>query len=110
MIRLISPAGSEELAANCTPGAFRYYHNNPVSGIIDKENNYVQIQIDRRNQDLDIEEFVGQFVDPSKLPDSEYRRGGACDPDPNKSAQPNIMFLTSLQTGRQLILFGAKDE
>jgi hypothetical protein len=104
------PDGSAELAANCTPGADRFYHNNPVSGIIDKENNYIQIQIDRRNKDLGIEEFIGQFVDPSMLPDSEYRRGGACDPDPNKSAQPNIMFLTSLQTGRQLILFRGADE
>ncbi len=108
------PNGSAELSANCTPmtspSTDRLYHANPVSGFIDKENNFIKIQIDRTAKGLGVEEFVGQFVDPAQLPDPDYRMGGICSPDVAKSSQPNIMFLTSQQTGRQLILFRGKDE
>ncbi len=104
-------AGSAELSANCTNDPIdrkrRLYHNNPVAGIVDKDKNFIQIQIDRTAKGLGVEEFVGEFVDPSLLPDRTYREGGACNGD--GSGKPNIMFLTSLKTGRQLILFRGAD-
>ena len=103
--------GSAELSANCSMDALdrlrRPYHANPVAGIVDKEKNFIQIQVDRTAKGLGVEEFVGQFVDPDMLPDATYSLGGSCD-QPG-GAKPNIMFLTSQQTGRQLILYRGLD-
>lgn len=100
--------GSVELAVGCggNPATDRLYHANPVSGIVDKENNIIRIAIDRTSKGLGIEEYEGQFINPATLPEA-YIKGGVCSPDNSK--QPNIMFLTSLKTGRQLILFREAD-
>jgi hypothetical protein len=107
----IGPArGSVELAVGCsgTAAVDRLYHNNPVSGIVDKENNIIRISIDRTSKNLGIEEFVGQFINPDNLPpDTDFNIGGVCSSD--GTSKPNIMFLTSLQTGRQMILFRGAD-
>ena len=97
--------GSVELAAGCSgelPRADRYYHNNPVSGFVDKENNLIRISIDRTSKGLDIEEFEGMFISPELVPE-EYQFDGICSPGGDK--EPFFMYLTSLKTGRQLILF-----
>jgi hypothetical protein len=102
--------GSAELAVGCngTVTEDRLYHNNPVSGIIDKENNYIRITIDRTSKNLGVEEFEGQFINPDNMPPgTDFNIGGVCSSD--GSAKPNIMFLTSLQTGRQMILFRGAD-
>lgn len=103
--------GSVELAVNCfganDPADNRFYHDNPVSGIVDKENNFIHIFIDRTSKNLGIEEFNGKFINPEVLPE-DYAIGGACQPD-NKG-RPNFMFLTSVQTGRQVILFRDLDK
>ncbi|MCB0632255.1 MAG: hypothetical protein R2824_15570 [Saprospiraceae bacterium] len=104
------PNGSAELAVGCggNPATDRFYHANPVSGIVDKENNYIRILIDRTSKGLGIEEMVGQFINPDMLPpNTDYSTGGRCNPDGSK--KPNIMLLTSLQTGRQMILWRDAD-
>ena len=102
--------GSAELAVGCggTAAVDRLYHNNPVSGIVDKENNIIRISIDRTSKNLGVEEFVGQFINPENLPaGTDFNIGGRCSS--NGESKPNIMFLTSLQTGRQMILFRGLD-
>ncbi|MBK7870681.1 MAG: hypothetical protein IPJ74_08355 [Saprospiraceae bacterium] len=101
--------GSVELAAGCNPSSqFKLYHNNPVSGIIDREKNIIKITIDRTNKNLGKEDLVGQFINPENLPEGmDYNIGGICNPD--GKGRPNIMFLTSLQTGRQVILYRQAD-
>ena len=102
--------GSAELAAGCdgmVDTGDRFYHFNGVSGVVDKENNVIRISIDRTSKGLGIEDYEGQFIDPAQLPDPEYAIGGVCADD--DSSQPNIMFLTSVQTKRQMILFRQGD-
>ncbi len=102
--------GSVELAVGCsgTAAVDRLYHDNPVSGIVDKENNIIRISIDRTSKNLGVEEYEGQFINPNNLPaDTDYTVGGACSPD--GTSKPNIMYLVSKQTGRQLILFRGAD-
>ena len=94
--------GSVELAADCVPDANRLYHNNPVSGILDIENNYVSFEVDRTSKGLGVESYEGRFVVPGELP-LDYNIGGACTPD--GKVRDKIMLVTSLKTGRQLILF-----
>ncbi len=103
--------GSAELAVGCSntgPEEDRLYHNNPVTGIIDKENNIIRITIDRTSKNLGTEEFVGQFIDPRNMPPgTDYNIGGTCTG--NGDRKPNIMYLVSLKTGRQMILFRGLD-
>lgn len=102
--------GSAELAVGCggNPAVDRLYHLNPVFGTVDKENNYIRISIDRTSKNLGIEEFEGQFINPDNLPPgTNWNVGGACSPDGRE--RPNIMFLTSLKTGRQMILYRGND-
>lgn len=103
--------GSMELAVGCggEPAVDRFYHANPVSGLIDKDNNVIRIQIDRTSKGLGVEEMEGQFIDASQLPDPDYRIGGVCSLKLEEGQKPNIMFLTSIQTGRQMILFRGND-
>lgn len=108
-IRNGPPEGSAELAVGCSgmPAVDRFYHANPVSGIIDKDNNYIKIRIDRSAKGLGIEEMEGQFIDPVQLEGTGYDIGGVCNSD--GSTKPHIMLLTSLQTGRQMILWRGLD-
>ncbi|GJM31011.1 MAG: hypothetical protein DHS20C18_00120 [Saprospiraceae bacterium] len=77
------------------------FHNNPVTGIIDKFNNVIQIQIDRTSKGLGIEAFRGEFIGFSKLPGG-YNRSAPCGGD---EEQKTFMLLTSQNTGRQLIMY-----
>ena len=100
--------GSVELAVGCsgTVNTDRLYHANPVSGLVDKQSNIIRISVDRTSKGLGIEDFEGKFINPENLPEG-YNIGGLCDADGKE--KPNIMFLTSLQTGRQMILYRGAD-
>ncbi len=76
------------------------YHNNPVSGIIDQENNFISISIDRSSKGLGIENYWGTFISPDDLPDSCYK---ACNDEVKK--RDHYMMLTSETTGQQMVLF-----
>jgi hypothetical protein len=76
------------------------YHNNPVSGIIDQENNYISISIDRSSKGLGIENYWGTFISPDDLTESCHK---ACN-DILKQ-RDHYMLLTSETTGQQMILF-----
>ena len=97
--------GSVELAAGCSgrqdPNN-KIYHDNPVSGIADVENNYIRIRVDRTSKGLGYEEFEGRFIGAENMP-SEFISGGGCSP--NDVPEQFFMLLTSVQTGRQLVLF-----
>lgn len=78
-------------------------HGNPVSGVIDKEDNFIQIQIDRTRKGLGIETFTGIFIEPVNVPvDPEWRVTGPCG---NRGEEKGaFMLLTSQSTGQQLLL------
>ncbi len=78
------------------------FHNNSVTGVIDKFNNFIRFQIDRTPKGLGVEEFVGEFIDYSQLPGG-YEISSACSGDDKEKR--SFMLLTSQTTGRQLILF-----
>ena len=81
-------------------------HGNPVSGIIDKEANFIQIQIDRTRKGAGIEEFTGMFIEPMNIPDNDaWRNGGGCKANENRKTE--FMLLTSLSTGQQLMMVKA---
>lgn len=101
--KTINPIASAELAACDTS---RLYHNNPVFGILDKENNIVHYWVDRSNvkgMDLGIEEFVGQFIDIElsgydDLSVPPCNSGWIAD-------KSSMMLVTSQKTGKQLLMY-----
>ena len=80
---------------------------NPVSGIIDRENNRIEIRIDRTSKGLGIEHFTGMFIEPgTQIPNTpEWRNGGACGN--NDVVKEDFMLLTSSSTGQQLLMIKA---
>lgn len=97
--------GSVELAAGCShvpDSDNKLYHDNPVTGIVDVPNNYIRIRIDRTAKGLTVEEYEGELIGADQMP-AEYDSGGACSA--NGDPEPFYMLLTSVQTGRQLVLF-----
>jgi hypothetical protein len=78
------------------------YHNNPVSGIIDRENNYIYISIDRSSKGLGIENYWGTFIHSADL-DPTTSAYKACND--NLIDRSYFMLLTSETTGQQLVLF-----
>lgn len=105
--------GSREFIAPCAGEAVfakrDHQHGNPVSGVIDKESNFIQIQIDRTRKGLGVETFTGKFIEPVSLPDDpEWRVTGPCA---NRSANETgaFMLLTSQSTGQQLLLIHGVD-
>lgn len=104
--------GSREFIAPCASDeeitARNNQHGNPVSGIIDKEANFIQIQIDRTRKGLGVETFTGMFIELDELPDDpEWRVTGPCG---NRSKNTGaVMLLTSQSTGQQLLLIHGVD-
>lgn len=98
----LCPATSRELSVNCD-GTPDLYHDNPVYGIIDKTNNYINFFIDRTSKNAGVEEFEGQFIDIS---DTDYGNDEipSCGP-PWVPGRSYMMLLTSRQTGRQLVIY-----
>ena len=84
-----------------------FYHCNPVSGIIDKQNNYVSIRVDRTDingQNFGIEEFEGEFINIQEAGYNEQKVPSCSSSifDPTKNY---LILLTSKSTGRQLLLY-----
>ena len=103
--------GSWELAAGCDniEGTGELYHLNPITGVVDKENNLISIRIDRTSKNLGFEDFEGFFVDPDQMPaGSDYNIGGVCRAE-NGRSMPKLMYLTSRTTQRQLLLWRNDD-
>lgn len=100
----VTGRSSFELSASCPdrPSKSDLYHVNPVSGIVDKANNIIQIQIDRTSKGLGIEEFSGEFIEPGDLLE-EYSIAAPCGS--GKVQKQHFMILTSKKTGQQLLLF-----
>ncbi len=106
--------GSREFVVPCDPDNPRTESDplvniNPVSGIIDKKNNFISITIDRTSKGLKAEHFSGMFIDPDmgRVPiDADWRSRGPCATDPNTPADL-YMLLTSSETGQQLLMVKA---
>ena len=91
----------------CQADAKTFYHCNPVSGIVDKENNYVSFRIDRTNingQNFGIEEFEGKFINIVEAGYAEQKvpTCGADGFDPDKNY---LILVTSKTSGRQLLIY-----
>lgn len=103
--------GSWELAAGCDniEGTGELNHLNPITGIVDKENNLISIRIDRTSKNLGFEDFEGFFVDPNQMPaGTDYNIGGICNAV-NGRSMPKLMYLVSQTTRRQLLLWRNDD-
>lgn len=99
-------SGSREFVVCGTEPVRTITHINPVSGVIDKEANFIEITIDRSHKGAGTETFTGMFVEPVSVPDSdEWRNGGGCAP--NMVRRENFMLLTSTRTGQQILLIKA---
>lgn len=83
------------------------FHENPVSGVVDFDNNFIQIFIDRTSNPRvgRVEEYIGSFVKPSDIPDESYLIGGGCIPNNSIPPKEKLMVLTSQLTGHQMLLF-----
>lgn len=98
-----SQLSSLELSAGCNDlKDDDLFHGHSVSGIIDKHNNVINIQIDRSLIGLGIERFTGQFINKEDLPE-RYHKGSPCGD--NDVSQTDYMLLTSQTTGKQLVMF-----
>lgn len=85
------------------------YHCNPVSGTLDTAKNEIKFSIDRTSKTLGIEEFTGEFI---KMETSGYGDPGI--PCPNNEGNTwtvgeTMMLITSVQTGRQLLMHRVKN-
>ena len=96
--------GVGELA--CGDALNTFYHAHPVSGIVDKDANFINIFIDRTSnnpngQDLGIEEFRGFFTEiPTRYKEWEPLPCGTWSEE-----RKYMMVLRSVQTGRQLVMY-----
>ena len=80
------------------------YHNNPVYGMINTNDNNIQFWIDRSGQKLGVEEFTGQFIDIDSTPFNDDTLP-ECKGAPWKKEKFHMMLVTSKQTGRSLVLY-----
>ncbi|HFA47780.1 MAG TPA: hypothetical protein ENJ95_02035 [Bacteroidetes bacterium] len=88
------------------PAASTFYHAHPVSGIVDKDANFIHIFIDRTSgnpngEDLGIEEFKGFFIE---IPD-RYKEWQPLPCGTWADERKYMMVLRSEQTGRQLVMY-----
>lgn len=80
------------------------FHGNPVSGIVNSDQNIIRIQIDRSLKGLGIEEYDGEFVDAGDIP-VQYISNSPCRSTDGDETKTRFMLLTSRTTGHQLLLF-----
>ncbi len=100
---MVGNGSSLEFSAGCNGSTDDdLFHNNPVTGVIDKFNNFIQFEIDRTEKGLGKETFIGEFIDYSQLPGG-YSISSPCGHD--NQEKRTFMLITSQTTGRQLILF-----
>ncbi|HHM20858.1 MAG TPA: hypothetical protein ENJ20_02440 [Bacteroidetes bacterium] len=98
--------GVSELLQTACPQVNTFYHAHPVSGIVDKDANFIHIFIDRTSnnpdgQDHGIEEFTGLFTE---IP-QHYQTWEALPCGTWKEERKYMMVLRSVQTGRQLVMY-----
>lgn len=101
----------EQCFADCLDGN-TLYKDNPVSGVIDPDNNFVHLIIDRTIWGGGYEEFIGEFIDPEDTGKYLDWEGGNTEPisetgldiADNKSRE-HMILLTSLQSGRSLLIY-----
>ncbi len=99
-----APPGTPEF---CTAPVQRLYHCNPVSGIVDRENNIVHFWIDRTDvngQNLGIEEFVGEFINIQEA-GYDVESVPSCSSAIFEPTKTYLMLVTSQTSGRQLLLY-----
>jgi len=108
---IIDPYNSKEFSVRelvCGDDARTLYHNHSVSGIIDRERNFVNFFIDRKDangQNLGIEEFEGMFID---IEQAGYMETKVPECNPDNLFDPQKLYLIlvrSKQTNRQLLLY-----
>jgi hypothetical protein len=86
------------------------YKSNPVSGVIDSTRNFIHLIIDRTKEGLGYEELVGRFITPAET-SAEYQKWEPGDEPisnpaiPVNTSRDHMMLLTSLSTGRTLLLY-----
>lgn len=109
--KYLDPYASKEFSVRelvCGAASTTFYHNNPVSGIIDKDQNFVSFFIDRTNtkgQNLGIEEYEGSFLN---IEQAGYKENKVPECNPNNLFDPEKVYLIlakSKRTGRQLLLY-----
>ena len=91
----------------CTAPVVSNYHCNPVEGIIDKTNNFINFWIDRTDvngKNLGIEEFTGEFIN---IQDAGYAEQNvpSCSSSIFDPSKAYLMLVRSEKTGRQLLLY-----
>lgn len=78
------------------------YHQNPVYGMMNTNDNKIQFWIDRSSKGLGIEEFEGQFIDINQTP---YNDENTPDCGTWGKTKLHMMMVTSKQTNRSLLLY-----
>lgn len=86
------------------------YHNNSFFGIVDFENDYIEITIDRSAKKgkttLLRENFVGQFIDINKTNHAWGPINPCTAQGPNnQQKRTHMIWLVSKQTGRQVVVY-----
>ena len=113
--KLVDPDNSfEQATCACLRGSSLPYANNYMGGIVDRENNIIDIYIDRTDvPGGDVEEFTGMFIPLSSTQYASNLGLLNCPVDcpfplPMKETGDYMMLLTSKKTGRQVVAFQLK--
>lgn len=110
--KLLNPSKSAEQAlCLCLRESDLPFAKNRMFGIVDKENNYIEITIDRTLKGGGYEKFTGRFIDIAQV--EQYAAGlnttvdcnGQCTYAGDTGSQGYMMLLTSEKTGRQLTVY-----
>ena len=75
----------------------------------DSANHFIHFWIDRNSKGIaTAEEFEGRFIDPSKTIYKESKYSIDCSSQA-KDKKPYMLLLTSKKTGRQTVVFQARE-
>ena len=77
---------------------------NPVYGIYDSVNRYLHFWIDRTKKGAGIEEFTGEFIDMKNTNYNTTSFKFPCDNNTVFTKKGYMLLITSVKTGRQLVL------
>lgn len=90
------------------------YANNHISGVVDKDKNYIHIFIDRTPIGGEVEELSGKFINVAATPFADNTGTINClgCAEPPFAAKPPslgfMMLLTSHKTGKQVVAYQLK--
>jgi hypothetical protein len=113
----INPTESAEQATcPCLRSSDLPFAQNRIFGIVDKENNYIEITIDRTHINGGYEKFTGGFIDFNQVEgysigwDTTVTCFNVCQfpAGVNTGTEGHMMLLTSQKTGRQLSVYQKK--